>query len=107
MVRLHSAGWVVTTILAGSLGSLVPVASLAMPGYILLSVDLKATCWIVPKGTIQQVAFKSTESKMYPGIAKDATGTNDPNDPAKMVVTTHPAEWSRTIRVYTPAGYVP
>jgi enterochelin esterase-like enzyme len=45
----------------------------------------------VPKGTVREFVFKSTESKIYPGVARNQTGV---------------VPWERIIRVYTPAGYV-
>ena len=45
--------------------------------------------------------MKSTDSKIYPGIAREpgTFGTPDPNDPAKLIVTTsHPAPYTRTRR---------
>ena len=64
----------------------------------------------VPKGTVEEFTMSSTDSKFYPGIARNANtfGTPDPNDPAKMVVTTsHPAPYTRHVSVYIPAQYVP
>jgi enterochelin esterase-like enzyme len=62
----------------------------------------------VPHGDVFTFAMESTDSKIYPGIAKDALGTADPNDPAKIVVTTsHPAHYSRRVGVYVPKQYVP
>jgi enterochelin esterase-like enzyme len=64
----------------------------------------------VPKGTVYNFTMKSTDSKIYPGIARDAgtLGTADPTDPAKMVVTTsHPAAYTRRVGVYVPKQYVP
>jgi len=64
----------------------------------------------VPQGTIINFTMSSADSKMYPGIARDAGtfGTADPNDPAKLVVTTsHPAPYTRRIAVYVPKQYVP
>ena len=64
----------------------------------------------VPQGTIFDLTMKSTDSKIYPGIARDADtfGTADPNDPAKLVVTTsHPAPYTRRVAVYVPKQYVP
>ena len=64
----------------------------------------------VPKGTIYNFEMKSVDSKMYPGIARDAGtfGTPDPNDPAKLVVTTsRPAAYTRKVAVYVPQQYVP
>lgn len=46
----------------------------------------------VPKGKVIQFTMQSTESKMYPGIAKDKPGQVVP--------------YSRSVSVYVPAGYV-
>ena len=64
----------------------------------------------VPQGTIYNLTMSSADSKMYPGIARDAGtfGTVDPTDPAKLVVTTsHPAPYTRRVAVYVPQQYVP
>ena len=64
----------------------------------------------VPQGATYNFTMSSSESKIYPGIARDAGtfGTADPNDPAKLVVTTsHPAPYERKIAVYVPKQYVP
>src|SRR5205809_745259 len=64
----------------------------------------------VPKGTIYNFTMSSADSKIYPGIARDAGtfGTVDPNDPAKLIVTTsHPAPYTRRVAVYVPSQYVP
>ena len=64
----------------------------------------------VPQGTVIEFTMNSTDSKLYPGIARDpgTFGTADPNDPAKMVVTTsHPAPYVRRVAVYVPKQYVP
>ncbi len=63
----------------------------------------------VPKGQIIEFVMQSTESKMYPGIARDAGtfGTPDPNNPAKLDVTTsRPTPYSRRVAVYVPKQYV-
>jgi iron(III)-enterobactin esterase len=63
----------------------------------------------VPPGTVIEFTMESTASKLYPGIARDAGtfGTPDPNDPAKLVVTTsHPAPYTRHVAVYVPKQYV-
>ena len=47
-----------------------------------------------PHGTIIEFTMSSADSKFYPGIMRDPgpLGTPDPNDPAKLIVTTsHPA----------------
>ena len=64
----------------------------------------------VPKGTVIEFTVNSSDSKLYPGIARDANtfGTADPTDPAKLVVTTsHPAPYTRKVAVYIPNQYVP
>ncbi len=64
----------------------------------------------VPQGTIINLTMSSADSKIYPGVARDAGtfGTPDPNDPAKLVVTTsHPAPYTRKVAVYVPKQYVP
>jgi iron(III)-enterobactin esterase len=64
----------------------------------------------VPQGTVSTFTMQSSDSKIYPGIAREANtfGTADPTDPAKMVVTTsHPAPYTRRVTVYVPKQYVP
>jgi enterochelin esterase-like enzyme len=64
----------------------------------------------VPQGTIYNFTMDSKNSKLYPGIARDpgTFGASDPNDPAKLIVTTsHPAPYSRKVAVYVPKQYVP
>ena len=64
----------------------------------------------IPKGSVIEFTMNSSESKIYPGIARDANtfGTPDPADPAKLVVTTsHPAPYTRKVAVYVPKQYVP
>jgi enterochelin esterase family protein len=63
----------------------------------------------VPQGTVSTFTMESTDSKIYPGIARDpgTMGTADPNDPDKMVVTTsHPHPYTRRVAVYVPKQYV-
>ena len=63
----------------------------------------------VPKGTVIEFTMNSADSKIYPGIARDAGtfGTADPANPAKLVVTTsHPAPYTRKVTVYVPKQYV-
>jgi iron(III)-enterobactin esterase len=64
----------------------------------------------VPQGDIFEFTMSSSDSKLYPGIARDAGtfGTPDPKDPAKLIVTTsHPAPYTRKVAVYIPKQYVP
>src|SRR5579871_1454630 len=63
-----------------------------------------------PNGTVIEFTMKSSDSKIYPGIARDpgTFGVADPTDPAKLIVTTsHPAPYIRNVVVYVPKGYVP
>jgi enterochelin esterase-like enzyme len=64
----------------------------------------------VPQGTVHHLEMQSTDSRIYPGIARDpgTFGTPDPDDPAKLVVTTsRPAPYTRRVAVYIPKQYVP
>jgi enterochelin esterase family protein len=63
----------------------------------------------VPQGTVCNLTMSSTDSPMYPGIARDAGtfGTPDPADPARLIVTTsRPAPYTRRVAAYVPAQYV-
>ena len=63
----------------------------------------------VPQGTIYNFTMSSADSKIYPGVAREAGtfGTPDPSDPAKLIVTTsHPAPYTRRVAVYVPKQYV-
>jgi enterochelin esterase family protein len=64
----------------------------------------------VPQGTVYDFTMESTDSKIYPGIAREqgTFGTPDPNNPAKLNVTTsHPKPYTRKLAVYVPKQYVP
>ncbi|MDZ4858276.1 MAG: alpha/beta hydrolase-fold protein [Candidatus Hydrogenedentes bacterium] len=64
----------------------------------------------VPKGEVHELTMESTDSKIYPGIAreKDTFGAVDPADPVKLVVTTsRPAPYTRKVAVYVPKQYEP
>jgi enterochelin esterase-like enzyme len=61
----------------------------------------------VPQGQIFRFSVNSTDSPTYPGIAKEALGTQDPNDPTQMLVNIHPQPYVRLVAVYVPAQYVP
>jgi iron(III)-enterobactin esterase len=64
----------------------------------------------VPQGAVYEFTMSSAGSKIYPGIAREpgTSGTPDPADPAKLVVTTsHPAPYTRHVAVYVPKQYVP
>jgi len=61
----------------------------------------------VPHGTVYNFTMSSTDSKMYPGIHRDAVGRADPNNPAGMIVNSYAAPYTRKLAVYVPAQYVP
>jgi enterochelin esterase-like enzyme len=64
----------------------------------------------VPQGTIYNLTMKSADSKIYPGIVRDANtfGKADPANPTRLIVTSsHPAPYTRKVAVYVPKQYVP
>ena len=63
----------------------------------------------VPQGKITTFTMDSADSKIYPGIKREdrTFGTVDPNDPAKLVVTTsHPAPYKRAVAQWVCPGAV-
>ena len=63
----------------------------------------------VPQGSVYDFTMESADSKIYPGIAREA-GTfarPDPADPTKLLVSSHPAPYTRRVAVYVPKQYVP
>ena len=61
------------------------------------------------EGSVIEFTMNSSDSRIYPGIARDANtfGTPDPADPAKLIVaTSHPAKYLRKVFVYVPKQYV-
>jgi enterochelin esterase-like enzyme len=63
----------------------------------------------VPHGTIYNFTMESTDSKIYPGIARDTAppGQPAPAAPGQRVISTHPAPYTRKLAVYVPKQYVP
>jgi enterochelin esterase family protein len=63
----------------------------------------------VPQGTIHNFTMESTDSKIYPGIARvpGSRAMVDPSDPAKRIVNSGPAPYTRRVAVYVPQQYVP
>jgi len=64
----------------------------------------------VPQGKVIEFTMNSTDSKFYPGVARDpgTYGTPDLADPAKLIITTsHPAPYTRHVAVYVPSQYKP
>ena len=62
----------------------------------------------VPQGEVFNFTMESTDSKFYPGIAREAGtfGRPDPADPTKLIVSSHPAPYTRKVAVYVPKQYV-
>ena len=63
----------------------------------------------VPHGTVYNFTMSSSDSRIYPGVARDSGtfGTPDPRDSTSLVVTTsHPATYTRRVSVYVPKQYV-
>ena len=61
------------------------------------------------RGTVHEFTMNSADSKIYPGIAR-TPGTRsevDPKDPAKRIVSSGPAPYTRRVAVYVPKEYVP
>ena len=62
------------------------------------------------QGTVIELPMNSSESRIFPGIARDGNtfGTPDPADPARLIVTTsHPAPYTRKVAVFIPRQHVP
>ncbi|HVV01078.1 MAG TPA: alpha/beta hydrolase-fold protein, partial [Verrucomicrobiae bacterium] len=59
----------------------------------------------VPQGRVEQFTMESTNSRFYPGIARDVFGTVDPKNPNTLIVNTHAAAYTRMITVYIPKEY--
>src|SRR5258706_14981993 len=51
----------------------------------------------VPQGAVYTFTMESADSKIYPGIAREANtfARPDPADPTKLVVNSHPAPYTR------------
>jgi iron(III)-enterobactin esterase len=62
----------------------------------------------VPQGTVFEFTMESKDSQIYPGIARapNTPSRPDPNDPTKMIVSSHPAAYTRKMAVYVPKQYV-
>jgi iron(III)-enterobactin esterase len=62
----------------------------------------------VPQGTIFNFTMESTDSKFYPGIAREAGSfaRPDPENPTRLLVSSHPAPYTRKVAVYVPKQYV-
>jgi enterochelin esterase family protein len=62
----------------------------------------------VPQGTVYEFTMESKDSKIYPGIAREpgTFGRPDPNNPGRLLVSSHPAPYMRHVAVYVPKQYV-
>ena len=62
----------------------------------------------VPQGEVFNFTMESTDSKFYPGIAREAGtfGTPDPANPNRLLVKSHPAPYTRKVAVYVPKQYI-
>jgi iron(III)-enterobactin esterase len=63
----------------------------------------------VPQGTVYEFTMASADSTIYPGIAREpgTVGRPDPANPTKLIVSSHPAPYTRKVAVYVPKQYVP
>ena len=63
----------------------------------------------VPRGIVHTFTMNSADSKIYPGIARTPGSRSavDPTDPAKRIVSSGPAPYTRSVAVYVPQQYVP
>jgi iron(III)-enterobactin esterase len=63
----------------------------------------------VPRGKVIEFTMNSADSKIYPGVARPAGSRNkvDPTNPARLIVASEAAPYTRQVAVYVPAGYVP
>lgn len=58
----------------------------------------------IPRGRVEQFAMESADSKYFPGIARAAPGTVDPDNPRTLRLEVRPQSYQRAITVYIPAG---
>ncbi|MEO6078319.1 MAG: alpha/beta hydrolase-fold protein [Steroidobacteraceae bacterium] len=61
----------------------------------------------IAQGRVEQFTLASTDSKFFPGIARNAQGTVDPDNPRTLRVEVRPQPYQRAITVYIPAGVRP
>ncbi len=61
----------------------------------------------IPAGRVEQFTLESADSRFYPGIARVAPGTADPDNPRTLRLETRPQSYQRAITVYIPAGAKP
>jgi enterochelin esterase-like enzyme len=63
----------------------------------------------VPQGTVYDFTMESKDSRIYPGIAREPNtfARPDPDNPGRLLVSSHPAPYTRRVAVYVPKQYVP
>ena len=61
----------------------------------------------IAQGRVEQFAMDSSASKYFPGIARTAPGTVDPDNPRTLRLDTRPQPYQRAVTVYIPAGVRP
>jgi enterochelin esterase-like enzyme len=63
----------------------------------------------VPQGDVFTFEMQSADSKYYPGIARESNtfARPDPADPTRLMVSSHPAPYTRKVTVYVPKQYAP
>jgi len=61
-----------------------------------------------PQGSVVTFTMQSAESRIFPGIAREPNtfGTPDPSNPTKLVVSSHPAPYTRRVSVFIPKSYL-
>ena len=59
-------------------------------------------------GVVSEFTMESKDSKIYPGIAREPNtfGRPDPANPGRLIVSSHPAPYTRRVAVYVPKQYV-
>lgn len=62
----------------------------------------------VPKGDVFEFTMESSDSKIYPGVARapNTFPVPDPADANKLIVNSHSAPYTRRVAVYVPKQYV-
>ena len=82
----------------------------ALIGGLIVAAQVAAGQGAAPaEGTVHNFTMSSADSRIYPGIAR-ASRTRaeiDPADPAKRIVNSGPAPYTRRVAVYIPQQYVP
>ena len=97
----HTAGYVTATELADGAGVPLKTDGNFILGPTHTPAPEMAVVDGVPQGEIFNFTMESTDSKIYPGIARDTAGGRG------APITSHPAPYTRKVAVYVPKQYVP